>query len=371
MSWPIPKIPAKTVVSQPDYRRWVIILLVMAMAGTLLAVFPGKATSYGQALLYGMLPATLLWLCFFGLAFHRYEQSVNAALLWNEETARTKQHWQHWSRKQQIVVGNVALTPEEKGVNALLGNLTDIPAYPEKARPLSADLSGLSERLKFIDQEIEKQCPGYRHHLSKIVIQYQEKYQKETIEQTVYQQWELCPEYADAPESFCADDENEPSGLDLLLCLQDWKDSEAEKYSEFVTAQLITSSRFASQNALPVIAGVGRSLSSDSLTGALDILSEYNRLEKESIRYVWLSGMDADERTRLVQHITSKHWSLPERRPLISLDHSFGPRGPLMFPVVVSLLADAAKHTGEMQLYISRNEKNLYSLCLITRELFS
>lgn len=371
MSWPIPKIPAKTVVPQPDYRRWVIILLVMAMAGTLLAVFPGKATSYGQALLYGMLPATLLWLCFFGLAFHRYEQSVNAGLLWNEETARTKQQWQRWSRKQQIVVGNVVLTPEKKGVDALLGNPAVIPAYPEKVRPLFANLSGLSERLKFIDRQIEKQCPGYRHHLNKIVIQYQNKYQEGTIDQAVYTQWDLYPEYSDAPESFCADDENELSGLGLLLCLQDWTGSQAEKYSEFVTAQLITSERFASQNALPVIAGVGRSLSSASLTGALDMLSEYNRLEKESIRYLWLSGMDADERIRLVQHATSKQWPLPERRPLISLDHSFGPPGPLMFPVVVSLLADAAKHTGEMQLYISRNKKNMYSLCLITRELFS
>lgn len=371
MSWPIPKIPAKTVVSQPDYRRWVIILLVMAMAGTLLAVFPGKATSYGQALLYGMLPATLLWLCFFGLAFHRYEQSVNAALLWNEETARTKQHWQHWSRKQQIVVGNVALTPEEKGVNALLGNLTDIPAYPEKARPLFADLSGLNERLEFIDQEIEKQYPGYRHHLSKIVIQYQKKYQEGTIDQAVYTQWDLYPEYLDTSESFCANDENELSGLGLLLCLQDWGDNLAEKYSEFITAQLITTYRFASKNKLPVIAGVGRSLSSDSLIEALNMLSEYNRLEKESIRYVWLTGMDADERTRLVQHVTSKQWSLPERNPLISLDHSFGPPGPLIFPVVVSLLVDAAKHTGEMQLFICRNERNMYSLCLITRELFS
>ena len=371
MSWPIPKIPAKAVISRPDYKSWIIILLVMSLAGVLLAVFPGKATNYGQALLYGMLPAILFWLCFFGLAFHRYEQSVNAALLWNEETERTRQQWQRWSRKQHIVVGNVLLTPEENGVDTLLGNPADVPAYPEKARPLFADLSGLNEHLKFIDQETEKQYPGYRHHLRKIVIQYQEKYQEETIEKAVYKQWDLYPEYTNVPELFCADDQNEIDELNLLICLQDWVGNQTEKYSEFITAQLITSKRFASQNALPVIAGVGRSLSSDSLTGALDMLSEYNGLEKESIRYVWLSGMDADERTRLIQYATLKKWSLPERQPLISLDHSFGPPGPLMFPVVVSLLANAAKHTGEIQLLISQNEKNMYSLCLITRELFS
>ncbi|MGV3346802.1 hypothetical protein ACGVWS_14060 [Enterobacteriaceae bacterium LUAb1] len=370
MLWPIPNIPAKTVLSRPDYQRWAIILLVMAVAGILLAVFPGKATRYGQVLLYGMLPAILLWMCFFGLAFYRYERSVNTALLWNKETEQTRKHWQSWSRKQQIVVGNVILTPEKNGIETLLGHPANIPAYPEKNRPLFADLSGLSEYLTFIDQETEKQFPGYRDHLSKIAIQYQEKYQQGTIDQAVYKHWDLYPEYFDEPDSFCANDHNELSSLQLLICLQNWVGNQAKKYSEFITAQLITSGRFASQHALPVIAGVGRSLSSDSLTGALDMLSEYNRLQKESIRYVWLSGMDADEWVQLVQYATAKQWALPEKYPLISLDHAFGPPGPLMFPVGVSLLAEAAKHTGEMQLFIARHEKNRYSLCLITQELF-
>lgn len=370
MKWPIPKIPARVILPRPKYKYWVIILLVMSLAGILLAIFPGKVTSYNQALLYGMLPAILLWLCFFGLIFHRYEQSVNAALLWNEETEKTKQHWQRWSRKQQIVVSNVTLTPEGNGIKALLGKPADIPAFPDKARPLFAELSGLSERLKFIDQETEKQYPGYRYRLNRIVIQYQDRYQKEMIDQAVYQQWDLYPEYSHTPESFCPDDENEMSSLDLLICLQDWIDRQAEKYSEFITAQLITSDHFASQNTLSVVARVGRVLSSGSLTEALDMLTEYNRLEKESIRYIWLTGMDAGERTRLVEHITSKQWSKSEMPLLILLDHSFGPPGPLMFPVVVSLLTDAAKHTGEMQLFISRSEENIYSLCLITQELF-
>lgn len=370
MSWPIPKIPVRVVLPQPNYKRWGMILLVMLLAGALLVVFLGKVTRYGQALLYGALPALLLWLCFFGLAFYRYERSVNAFLLWNKETEETRRHWQRWSRKQQVVVGNVILTPEENGINTLLGDPADIPAYPEKARPLFIDLFGLSERLEFIDQEIEKQYPGYRHHLSEIVIQYQEHYQKGMIEPSVYRQWDLYPECSDTAKPFCADDQNEHHDLTLLLCLQDWDGRQGEKCSEFITARLIAPEQFASQNVLPVIAGVGRCLSSDSLVKALDMLSEYNRLEKELIRYVWLSGMGADERTQLILYATAKKWSLPERHPLISLDHSFGPPGPLMFPVAISLLTDAAKRTGEMQLLICRNAQGTYSLCLITPELF-
>lgn len=370
MSWPIPEIPAKVIVPQPEYVRWVVILLAMTLAGALLAIFPGQATGYDWVFLHGMLPAILLWLCLFGLALHRYEQSVNAALLWHKETERTRQQWQRWSRKQQIVLGYVTLTPEENGVDALTGNPADIPAYPAKARPLFADLSGLNNRLEFINKDLERQCPGYRHHLSNIVVQYQKKQPKEEISLAVYHQWQLYPQYESAPESFCAGDKHKLPGLQLLICLQDWADGQPEKYSEFITAQLITTNYFASQNSLAVLAGVGRSLSSESLTGALDMLVDYNRLEKESMRYVWFSGLDADDRTRLVQHITAKQWPLPARKPLISLDHSFGLPGPLMFPVAISLLVAAAQHTGEMQLLISRNEQNMYSLCLITRELF-
>ncbi|WP_052130523.1 hypothetical protein [Erwinia typographi] len=355
--------------SKPDYKRWIIILLIMSQVGTLLALFLGKVTSYDQALLYGMLPAILLWLLFFGLAFSRYEHSVNAALLWNEETEITKRHWQRWSRKQQIVVSNVVLSPEENGIGALLGNLADIPAYPAKARPLFIDLPGLINRLEFIDQETEKQCPGYRHYLSEIFIQFSGKYQKEMIGQEVYKQWDLYPKYSDKVELFCANDENELSGLVLLIFLQGWDSRHTEKYSEFITAQLIASDHFVSQYTLPIISAVGRCLSSDSLFGALDMLSEYNRLKSESIRYVWVSGMD-DEREKLVKHLLEKSWALPDKRPLISLDHSFGPPGPLMFPLSVSLLVDAAKNTGEVQLLILRNEESRYLLCLIVRELF-
>lgn len=370
MKWPIPEIPAKAVLPQPDYKRWGIILLVMASAGALLALFPGKATSYGQTFLYGILPATLLWICFFGLAFHRYEKSVNAALLWNEETERTKLHWQRWSRKQQIVVANVALTPEKSGILALLGKPADIPAYPEKPRHLYAKLPGLDERLEFIDREMEKQYPGYRYQLSKIVIQHKGKYQSPVIDYAVYTRWDLFPEYSERTEAFCAEDRDEFEGLELLLCLQDWADGQVESYSEFITAQLITSSHFASKNAVPVIAGVGRSMTSDSITGALDMLVEYNRLEKESIHYLWLMDMEADDRICLMQYATLKKWPLPPGHPLLLLGHSFGPSGPLMFPVAVSLLVDAAKHTGEMQLLISRHAKNRYSLCLVTGGLF-
>lgn len=371
MRWPIPDIPEKKAVTPPNYKFWISILVVTLLAGAMLAIFVAKVTSNFQVFLYGIVPAILIWLCFFGLVFYRYEQSVNTVILWNEETERTKLLWQRWSRKQQVVLANVVLTPEESNIRALLGDSADIPAYPKKARPLFADFPNLDKRLAFIKQQIENQYPGYRFHLNKIAIQYQKKYQEDIVANATYKQWDLYPEFIHVSDLFCANDVKQDSGLVLLLCLQDWVNDQAENFSEFITAQLIASNDFIYQKTLPVIAGVGRRLLSDSLVEGLDILFEYNRLEKTSIRHIWLSGIGSNDRTCLIQYAASKEWQLPERCPVISLDHSFGPPGPLMFPVAISLLSDAAQDTDAMQLLISKNEENVFSLCLLTRELFS
>ncbi|MDR0807071.1 MAG: hypothetical protein LBN41_10070 [Enterobacteriaceae bacterium] len=370
MSWSIPEIPKKIPSSRPALKLWGSVLGIMLVSGTVLALFPGKVTSYGEAFLYGTLPAFLLWLCFFSLAFHRYQQSVNIALLWDKETERTKKYWQHWSMKQLVVVGNVVLTPEEQGIHTLLGEYADIPAYPQKARSLFFDSSDFWQRLKYIDEQCEKQCPGYRNYLHTIKLLYADKRQQERVTQVIYAIWDLYPEYVSSVEKLYAGyDENDSGNLALLLSVQDWSEGRSESYSEFITGQLITSASFARMKTLPILAGVGRILPSEALTKDLDILFEYNCLDYENLRYVWLSGMETDTRTALVQYAALKHWALPSKMPYLSLDHSFAFPGPLMFPVAISLVTDAAIETGKMQLLISQHSQNDFLFCLITRDL--
>lgn len=345
-----------------------MILFIMLATGGALTLFAGKVTSYGQMVLYGMLPAFFIWLCFFGVIWHRYEQSVNNALLWSRESERTKLHWQRWCMQQWVIVSNIILTPEKEGVNALLGDYADIPAYPRKSRPLYTVLSGLNNRLKFIDDQTEKQYPGYRHLLYSVKILLPDVTQRTSVGQAVYQQWDLYPEYINSVDDVQTDPEQK--GLVLLLCIQDWFTDKSKKHSEFISGQIITSISFASVQALPVMAGMGRVLSADSLTKALDVLSEYNRLNSTDLHHIWLTGTDSDERAKIIQYAGEQQWSLPAKLPCHLLDHSFGPCGPLSFPVSVALMVDAAVHTGEMQLLISRQKENEYSLCLITRELF-
>ncbi|NDJ57095.1 hypothetical protein GWD52_08830 [Enterobacteriaceae bacterium 4M9] len=372
MQWPIPDIPARNALHRPHMKLWLCIFCILIITGILLALFIGKVTTYTQALLYGALPAFLLWILAFSVAFYRYEQSVNRALLWQEETHKTKYNWQLWSMQQLAVVANVVLTPEKEGVLALLGKHADIPAYPKKARALAlaTELQSLSARLKFIDEQCEAHCAEYRCHLSSVKIVFLPGYIDELVSEVVYEIWDLYPEVVNsASELYSSYDDNIDS-LILVLCLQDWHGEQNKAYSEFVTGQLITSAEFARKHSMSVLAGVGRELTTDNLQQGLDRLIEYNRLYYGQMQHIWLSGTNADCRAEFVQYATSKDWPLSNRMPCLSLDHSFGPPGPLMFPISIALLSDAAINTDKMQLLLSSNSQNQYTLCLITRDLF-
>ncbi|ELW9444557.1 hypothetical protein QDZ74_004928 [Pluralibacter gergoviae] len=368
MSWPIPVIEEKRINLPPNFKNWGGIFIAMVLMGGILILFMGKATTYGQILFYGVLPAALLWLTFFGLTVYRYERSINIALQWNVETERTKLNWQRWSRKQQRVVGNFVLTPEKEGVNSMLGKPENIPAYPEKMRSLSTIFNDIGDCFSFIDKEMEKQCPGYRHYLRTIIVEHSDKYPNRLVNKAVYYQWDLYPEYSEGKTQFCASDDKELNGLALLICLQGWMNDVKANYSEFITAQLIAADSFHS-NEFNTISGTGRLLTSDDLIKALDMMYEYNILSSKELRHIWITGVDGKRRAELIQYTLKKQWPLPDGNPLISIDHSFGPQGPLILPVAVSLLTDAVKSEGGMQLLVSQDKNKLFSLCLITREL--
>ncbi|MEJ5072134.1 hypothetical protein WH357_07280 [Enterobacter ludwigii] len=365
MSWPVPEIPEKPPLPRPNIKKWGAIFLIILAAGTALSLFVGREASYGNVILYGALPAFFLWMCLFGSVWHRYEQSINNALLWNNETERTKFHWKRWCMRQWLIVGNIAMTPEDQGVRSLLGSYADIPAYPNKARPLSTVFSDLPSRLQYVDDQLEKQCSGYRNSLYSVKVILADRHREEQISLAVYAQWDLYPEYTDSIEKIQSDVQQD--GVILVLCLQDWQDGDASKFSEFITGQLIAPPSLVYQFEWTVLAGLGRVLPSNDLIKDLSVLFEYNPVGHINVHHVWMTGMDGEDRVAIAQYANAQQWELPPKHPCYSLDHTFGPRGPLSFPVYIALMVDAAVHTGEMQLLISRQNKNVYSLCLITR----
>lgn len=374
MGWPIPEVPEKIAIPKPRYGWWFIILALMVAVGSLLALFIGRFNTYTPALLYGALPAFLIWLCIFGLVLNRYDQSGASAYTWHEETQETKRQWQQWSREQVAVVGNVLLTPEAEGVSSVLGPLSEIPMFPKKARPLWGDKQNLASRFNTIDEELERQAPVYRHHLYTIHVLHSAALHRETIRTSIFNHWQLQPEFISSVDDIKElNFECEVKGFALVLCLQHWPENRPQKFSELISAQLFCSPKFFSENKFPLLAALGRMmpLSPEYLHNDLDMLFEYNKLSFNELTHVWLSGETENNSAAVSVYAESHQWSLPKKKPVHYVDLTFGPPGELSFGVSLSMMVEAVRSTSENQLIIYQEPQFSGWLCLITRELFS
>lgn len=374
MAWSIPDIPEKKPLPEPKYGFWMIILILMLITGSTLSIWGLEVKSYTKILFYGVLPAFFVWVCLVGIVLNRYEQSLLASRAWNLQTVRTKDEWRRWSRRQLAVVGNVLFSPEEKGMEALLAALDKVPAYPKKARPLFDSSHSFASLIKDIDQELERQCPGYRHFLHSIYsFQAPDRFD-EFRHNSIYQQWDLAPTPVYSTEFISSFyDEENADGLILILCLQDWPTRSVEQSSEFVSAQLIAPPTFARQHSLPVIAGITRMMPLEvgKLINELEMVFEYIQPDKQSLEYVWLWGAAEKTSEVIMQYATRHQWSLPEKRPLHSIDLSFGPPGEMALPLSLAMLVEAANKTDKDQLLVNQTLEQTGKLCLITRELYA
>ncbi|MEQ9871608.1 hypothetical protein ABRP77_20580 [Pectobacterium odoriferum] len=374
MAWPIPDIPDKKTLPSPKYWLWIIVLILMLIAGAISSLWLWNKETYAKVFFYGILPALLVWLCLFGVMLNRYEQSVVASRAWKLETERTKAEWCSWSQQQIAVVGNVLFSPEEEGMEALLGELDKVPAYPKKARPLFNSPHSFPTLMKETDRELELQYPGYRHFLHSIYVFQSPDRFDEYRNELIFQQWDLIPTSvysSEILESFY--DAKISDGLILILCLQDWPARSVGESSEFISAQLIASPTFTRQHSLPVIAGITRMMPMEAgqLINELDMLFEYIQPDKENLEYVWLLGTAEKTTAEIMQYATRHQWPLPEKRPLHSIDLSFGPPGEMALPLSLAMMAEAANKTGKDQLLVNQKPQQTGTLCLIARELYS
>ena len=374
MAWPIPDIPEKKSLPAPKYWSWIMTLILMLIAGAISSLWVWHKETYAEVLFYGALPALLIWLCLFGVMLNRYEQSVGACRAWLLETEQTKTEWSNWSRRQLAVVGNVLFSPEEKGMEALLGELEKVPAFPKKARPLFNSQHSFQYLMKETDRKLEQQYPGYRHFLHTVYVYQSPDRVDENRSELISQQWDLIPNSIhsmDVVNSFY--NAKIADGLILIITLQDWPPRSVGQSSEFISAQLITSPAFARQRSLPVIAGITRMMPMEAgkLVNELDMLFEYVQPDKRNLEYVWLSGAAEKTAAEIMLYATLHHWLLPEKRPLHSIDLSFGPPGEMVLPLSLAMLAEAASKTGKDQLLVNQTPQQTGTLCLIVREIYA
>ncbi|HFK5632195.1 TPA: hypothetical protein ACG0A5_004692, partial [Enterobacter roggenkampii] len=175
------------------------------------------------------------------------------------------------------MVGNVIFTPEENGAASFLGPLSDIPAYPDKVRSLSHSWGSLRVLSDMIDKQLEQQYPGYRKFLHTIYVLQPSGWDKKNVCQIILSQWELLPEVNCSVECIGKFHDNVNfDGLILVLSFQCWLAGVSKQFSEMVSAQLLSSSTFSRQHAVPVLAGLGRVMPVDyeNIEKDLDMLFE-------------------------------------------------------------------------------------------------
>ncbi|MFZ3619243.1 hypothetical protein ACOYA6_08325 [Leclercia barmai] len=374
MAWPIPDIPEKNSLPPPNYWLWIIVLILISIAGVASSLWLWNMATYYEIFFYGALPALLIWLCIFGVVFNRYEQSVVASRAWNFETEQTKAEWRSWSRQQLAVVGNVLFSPEEEGMQALLGELVKVPAFPKKARPLFNSPHSFPSLMKETDRKLDQQYPGYRHFLHSIYVYESQNRVDTECNELIFQQWDLIPHSVHSMEFLeSLYDKNITDGLILIISLQNWPPRSVGQSSEFISAQLITSPDFARLHSMPVIAGITRMMPMEagSIINELNMLFEYVQPDKQYLEYVWLMGAAEKTAQEIMQYAALHHWPLPEKRPLHSIDLSFGPPGEMALPLSLVMLSEAANKTGKDQLLVSQTPQLTGTLCLIARELYA
>lgn len=373
MSWPIPEIPKLPKISKPKYKVWLYSFVFLSCIAYFFLTLFGEKTGYTNIFLYLILPVLLIWISVFGVTIHRYEYYLASQKAWEKESAYTTHLWQEWSKWQQAVLGNVVLSPEEEGASVMLGDIKNIPMYPEKCRPLFGERKGFAEYLLTVHLELEQQLPEYRNHLFQIYLLCSDKLYLKNIIDDIFNQWLLVPDVLDLNSaSELVQEDAEYKGGVLLLCVNCWPHHADQEHSEFITAQLISSVEYAREYQLPVLAALGRAMPLDNmaLSNDLEMLFKYNEIEKTELQHVWLVGESQKSFEGLVMFAEEAEWLLPEKSPAYRVNLSFGPSHELLFFNSLALVTDAVIHTQQDQLLISQDSASTNFLCLIKKDFF-
>lgn len=369
MGWPIPDTQQYRV-SLPRKRTWILLVFSFVIAIFLFIISYFIQENVPELVAYILPLAFCTWLFAFSSSLYCYYKEVKKSV-WDNELKNAHIAWEKWSREQLAICGNVIFSPEEDNATVMLNDIQDIPAYPHKGRPLFGQSQTLKQRLAEIDAILERQCPGYRRFLHTIYLAGISLEVVKTDAEDIFEQWHLYPEHLSSLseiKSWYGADAHK--GVALLLSIQLWP-SQPESYSEFISAQLITSPVFAKEKNLPILAGLGRVMPSlsDTLSQDLDMLFEYTCVDRENIKNIWISKLDRKSMADISIYACNKNIPLSLERPYHLIDHTFGPAGPVSDFIVLALLIGETQYHQDIQLLLKGCDDEGVFLCLITRGL--
>ncbi|TQS87403.1 hypothetical protein ELQ32_13860 [Limnobaculum zhutongyuii] len=372
MGWPISQLTEYPEPKWLVWWRWGLLLLVFIAIGFGISLCFGSWREEDERLFWlsGFLLPAFIWLIALGIRTSHYLAEAKIREAWERAERENIAEWQIWSRMQLPVLAQALLTPEEKGIELLIGDPKNIPAFPKKSRPLY--ISSLNSDqpayafLTHIHKQLEDSYPNYRRNLATIYIS-AHLFTDKALTEVIYHQWDLYPQpiesYADLISELFASPPDLPV---MILSSQYWKNADKQPYSEMVSAQIVSSKRFIQQMNIEPVIWMGRLMPSSAATLNDDLqqLFSFNRLSAKDSSGIWLSGMDKQNSAVLATFAYQTQLSLNPEHPFHLLDLSFAEAGPEMGGLLSTVAGSAARMTGMHQLYLCQSDKSSEGLLL-------
>lgn len=358
MGWPIPVFVEKPHPSSPKIWFWVLFFIVLQIIAIGIGIFILNYENPRKIVGFCVIPAILFYLLLYILVGLKYIGSFYLARYWNNKIdTEVIPEWKAWGQKKKAVIGNILISPEEEGLSSFFQD--DTPWFPDQSRPLFFERYSVEELFYIVQEDLEAQCPDWEKYLKHICLVLPENINDDTLnlyKEAVYSVWpDIHIQYQSAQNFFFDIYQQEQQELTLVLGVQLWNDLDHDpRYSEFITAQLITDIQYAQQKELPIIAQLGRSMpvTAFSLTQDIQEIFEYGGVEKKTLNQIWLSK-EAQNLTAEVTKIAIDNQLPQNTKSLQYVDNVLGKTGYLGYLVSLALAIDKTKESQSSQFIIN------------------
>lgn len=358
MGWSIPVFIKKTYPSSPNILFWGLFFVFIQIVAIGVGIFILNYENPREIVGFCIIPATLLYLLLYIIVGLKYVLSFYLVHSWNNKIdTEIISEWKIWGQKRKAIIGNVLISSEEKGMSSFFQE--DIPWFPEQSRSLFFESSSIDELFYIVQDGLEEHCPDWEKYLKHICLVLPENIDdniRNTYKIAVSSVWpDIHIQLQSAQEYLTGIYQQELQGVTLVLGMQLWNDLDHEpKYSEFVTAQLISDIEYAQQNKLSIISELSRPMPITIFSLIQDIqeIFEYGGVERNNIHQIWLSNT-AQNLTAEVTKMTIDNQLPQSARSLHYVDNVLGRTGSLGYLVSLALAIDKTKENQSGQFIIS------------------
>lgn len=375
MGWPIAQLSAHRSIKPISYLLWGFILLGCLAIGVILTLIFYRDPDYSFFWFYAIIIPIVVWLIGIGFSITKYFYALTLQEELEKQNQQIKQAWQKWSQQQLPVVAHYFICAEEDALFALTHDISKIPLFPEKARPLFN--SGLhTKSFWFLDEvmnNLQKQYPNYRQYLARIYLP-DNLLDDDKLVDEIYLRWDLIPEPIGDYAVFMSQCFENPDEIELSLLLTcQYNEKIYRKNSKFISAMMICSEPFLTKSKLDAQTWLGRLMVSniDTLADDFHQLFEYMQISPDKLHDIWLSGQTQQTKTLLAIESYQLGIGLNDEHQFHLVDLSFAKPTNLTSYFVHALASCYAKHAHFPQLTINQFGDEVHLQFITPKKLMS